>query len=572
MSAVAELEPPQSHSLDAHPIVPMTLVDRYLLEQQELTAVEQFVQRHETRELPLQARYYTSLLPAEPPGPDEQYAFEVDLDACSGCKACVTACNSLNGLDESETWREVGLLYGGSDEQPFLQHVTAACHHCLDPACLNVCPVRAYEKSETTGIVRHLDDQCIGCQYCILACPYDVPKYNRARGIVRKCDMCSNRLAIGEAPACVQSCPNGAIRITTVSRQEAAENCETGAFLSGAPDPQHTQPTTHYKTNRVFPRNTLPADYYSFRPEHAHWPLVLMLVLTQLSVGAFLIELLLENFLGNPALRGIRSVHAGGALLFGLVALAASTLHLGRPHLAFRAVIGLRTSWLSREIFAFGLFAFLAILYSGSVWLSEPVAPATATIQKVLGLGVVGTGFLGIVCSIMIYQCTRRALWNGTGTSVRFLLTTLVLGLSTALFTTLVGADCTAPGAADSVVGGYAELLFPALVIAAVLKLLFEASLFVHLRSKQNTPLKRSALLLTGDLAGAAKWRFALGIAGGILLPALWLWLIRGSADGLFLHVVIVGQFAMLLGGELLERYLFFTAVVASRMPGGLRT
>jgi len=82
------------------------------------------------------------------------------------------------------------------------------------------CPVLAYDKDETTGIVRHLDDQCIGCQYCILKCPYDVPKYSESRGIVRKCDMCHDRLSVGEAPACVQACPNEAIRIITVNQED----------------------------------------------------------------------------------------------------------------------------------------------------------------------------------------------------------------------------------------------------------------------------------------------------------------------------------------------------------------
>src|SRR5205809_4173640 len=119
MSTLTEYETRPSSGLAAPAPVGMTLVDRYLFEQQELSAVVRFSQRHEADELPLQARYYSELLPATPPGLDEQYAFEVDLDSCSGCKSCVAACNSLNGLDENEIWRDVGLLYGGSDTEPF---------------------------------------------------------------------------------------------------------------------------------------------------------------------------------------------------------------------------------------------------------------------------------------------------------------------------------------------------------------------------------------------------------------------------------------------------------------------
>src|SRR3954463_16226582 len=167
-----------------------SLIDALLVEQGDLSAVERFAQFHEGSAEPLQGRYYSALLPARPPGPGEQYAFEVDLDRCSGCKACVAACHALNGPDEDETRGSVGLLRGGPSALPVLQHVTSACHHCLDPACLYGCPVGAYEKDPATGIVKHLDDQCIGCQYCILKCPYDVPKYNKAKGIVRKCDLC----------------------------------------------------------------------------------------------------------------------------------------------------------------------------------------------------------------------------------------------------------------------------------------------------------------------------------------------------------------------------------------------
>ena len=166
---------------------------------------------------------------------------------------------------------------GGTTQLPVLQHVTTTCHHCLEPPCLEGCPVLAYEKDATTGIVRHLDDQCIGCQYCILKCPYDVPKYSHSKGIVRKCDMCSDRLAADEAPACVQACPSQAIRISIVNQQQVIEECESNVFLPGVPEPEYTLPTTIYKSRRVMPRNVLPADYYNSRPAHAHTPLIVML-------------------------------------------------------------------------------------------------------------------------------------------------------------------------------------------------------------------------------------------------------------------------------------------------------
>ncbi|MCA9008023.1 MAG: dimethyl sulfoxide reductase anchor subunit, partial [Planctomycetaceae bacterium] len=326
------------------------LISLLLKEQQTLTAIDQFVRKYDTNQLPAQSRYYADLIPSATPQSGEQYAFGVDLDRCSGCKACVTACHSLNGLDENETWRDVGLLTGGTNQDPIYQHVTTACHHCLEPGCMQACPVNAYEKDPVTGIVRHLDDQCFGCQYCTLACPYDVPKYHSKKGIVRKCDMCSQRLADGEAPACVQACPHQAISINIVNKEQVIADSEIDPFLPAAPDPQHTYPTTTYKSKKPFPRNTIPADYYSASPQHAHMPLVIMLVLTQLSVGAFLTSLSLEYFLSAESTAGMMRISATFALFFGLVALGASTLHLGRPQYAFRGILGLKHSWLSREI------------------------------------------------------------------------------------------------------------------------------------------------------------------------------------------------------------------------------
>jgi len=551
---------------------PRTLIDHYLHEQQTLTAVEEFSRSHGDSTALFQERRYTALMPTAPPAEGEQYAFEVDLDACSGCKACVTACHVLNGLDEDETWRRVGLLQGGSDELPVLQHVTSACHHCLEPPCVTACPVDAYEKDPLTGIVRHLDDQCFGCQYCTLACPYDVPVYHKQKGIVRKCDMCSQRLAVGEAPACVQACPHNAIRIRVVREEDVIAESESNRFVPGTHDPRHTLPTTSYKTSRELPRNLLPADYYCVRPEHAHWPLVLMLVLTQLSVGAFFVDFVADQWLAGALLEQVRPIHAAGALLFGLVALGASLFHLGRPRYAYRAVIGLRHSWLSREILAFGLFSPLSAAYAALLWFTS--SAANQPVLSAIGTAVLLSGIAGVACSVMVYRYTRRVFWNGFATTVRFTGTSLVLGLATVLFTSVSTAGRFGLPTVGRMMSDFGESLCSGLLVVTAAKLLFEAGIFRHLRDRRHTPLRRSAMLMTGPLSNAVLARFGCGIVGGIWLPGILLLRNWGSETAATGDVVTCLTAAMIfvasLTGELLERYLFFTAVVRPKMPGGL--
>ena len=547
------------------------MLEQLLDSQQDLTAVEEFARACDHATISSPAARYQRLLPAAPPGPGQQYAFEVDLDRCSGCKACVTACHNLNGLDAAETWRDVGLLVGGTTSLPVLQHVTTACHHCLSPACLTACPVNAYEKDPLTGIVKHLDDQCFGCQYCTLACPYDVPKYHPGKGIVRKCDMCSARLAVGEAPACVQACPSQAIAIRVVNVEQVIEDAEAALFLPAAPDSQITYPTTSYKTNRVLPRNMLPADYFQVSRQHPHWPLVLMLVLTQLSVGTFAWSIALEQFVPAELSAAARPVQAVMALVFGLLALAASIFHLGRPQFAFRAVLGIGHSWLSREIIIFGVFAALACTYAGAVVSPWPV---TNDVIRWLAWGVVLIGGIGVLCSVMIYATLRRELWDFQRTFVRFALTSLVLGLATLWASMVVFALIRPSQAGVELVAASEPVICGSLMIATCAKLAWELMLFRHLLSRAMTPLKRSASLMLRDLASPAIARFALGVLGGIIAPGL---LLRGASAELLdskqyeLIILTVLLFGASLGGELLERYLFFAGVAAPRMPGGIR-
>ena len=551
-----------------------SLLDHCLREQQALTAVERFALHHAASD-GAQERHYRDLIPLTKPGQDQQYAFEVELDSCTGCKACVAACHSLNGLDEDEIWRSVGLLHGGSPLAPVQQSVTTACHHCLDPACMNGCPVGAYEKDALTGIVRHLDDQCIGCQYCVFTCPYEVPRYNARQGIVRKCDLCEGRLSAGEAPACVQGCPNEAIAITIVEKRQMLEDAQGDAFLPGAPSPGITVPATVYKTKRALPRNLLPADFYTVKPSHEHRPLVVMLVLTQLSVGAFVMDAIASRFLSAEVLATLRPLHSLVALAVGLLALAASVLHLGRPQYAFRALVGLRTSWMSREILAFGLFAPLAMAYSASLWHAlvlpalgmAPLAPSTAQrLHSVLSATVATTGAIGVACSVLIYHATRRPYWNASTAGIKFSMTAVVLGLATTTVTLLCESAIVHDPAVKRAVLQVVPTLAVLLSLVSGTKLLWELAFFRHALAKQHTYRKRSALLMKGDLSSYTRLRFFSGAIGGLLLPQV----LRAGVAGPGAPAIAAASLLFLLVGELLERTLFFAAASSPRMPGTL--
>lgn len=412
--------------LNRHSQLSERFIGELIAQQSELTAVETFALWHDAT--PVHAKPYAGLLPATPPEPSQQYAFEVDLDTCSGCKACVVACHTLNGLSDTETWRKVGMLASKSAKLPILQHVTTACHHCVDPGCLKGCPVLAYEKDPVSGIVRHLDDQCFGCKYCTMMCPYEVPQYNQSLGIVRKCDMCSQRLGQGEAPACVQACPNQAIKITLVELTEVQQSAQRAeACLVPTAPPSHlTLPTTRFVSRALTESpavQLVSRESHEDSVQHGHGPLVAMLVLTQASVGAW-IALTALWLLGVSAARAM-----DGALwlatIVGLVGVQAALLHLGRPWLAFRSFLGWRTSWLSREAIAFGVYLPSAL----AALLASSYAPQ---LFAVFGPVAAVAGAVAMACSAMIYVATGRALWSLGRTLGEFAATALGLGIAIA--------------------------------------------------------------------------------------------------------------------------------------------
>lgn len=135
-----------------------------------------------------------------------QMGFYYDQTNCAGCKTCQVACKDKNRLEVGTVYREVRSYEIGEFPMVTTYHFSATCNHCEKPACFAICPVKAIEK-QADGTVTIDAEMCIGCQSCVTACPYGVPRAIESSGLVGKCDGCLELREAGGVPACVASCP-----------------------------------------------------------------------------------------------------------------------------------------------------------------------------------------------------------------------------------------------------------------------------------------------------------------------------------------------------------------------------
>ena len=137
-------------------------------------------------------------------------AILVDITKCIGCRACEQACKQVHGFP-METEARLSPTALTVVEEHGDKFVRRMCMHCQDPACASACLVGALRKT-ASGPVTYDAAKCIGCRYCIVACPFNVPRYEWTKLVpyVKKCDMCAGRQAKGSLPACVEACPAGA--------------------------------------------------------------------------------------------------------------------------------------------------------------------------------------------------------------------------------------------------------------------------------------------------------------------------------------------------------------------------
>lgn len=463
------------------------------------------------------------LIPSRPLEEGEQYRFHFDMTKCIGCKCCVVACNEQNGNPADLNWRRVGEVEGGYYPNTQRHYLSMGCNHCVEPSCLNGCPVEAYTKDPVTGVVVHSAEACIGCQYCTWNCSYGVPQYNAERGVVGKCDMCHNRLADDMAPACVAACPEGAIAIEIVNIAEWRRDY-LSANAPGLPSADDSISTTRV----TLPENLTPdlgrVDTNRVEPEHPHWPLVFMLVMTQLCVGAFIALWVL----GFHDLEESLKIPAIVSLVLAGISLGASTMHLGRPVHAWRAMRGLRRSWLSREVLTLSMFAGAAGAFAGMLFFGLPG-------RGLAGFATALAGLAGITCSARIYIVRARPAWFSGYTVAEFFSTALLLG----------------PAFVHALIPGVPAAVMYASVAGAAAQLLVQSGKFLWLSQSEVFELRSSSVLLAGKLRGPFVIRLLILIVAGILIPL--------AADAAWL---VKAAFAAALAGEFLGRWLFFVSVV----------
>jgi Fe-S-cluster-containing dehydrogenase component/DMSO reductase anchor subunit len=328
--------------------------------------------------------------------------FDFDAALCVACNACNTACMIENGFQPGTrsvcTWN--------SEALPLLSviNLSMACNHCEKPSCLEGCPARAYT-FDSTGAVIHHQDRCMGCRYCTWRCPYDAPKINEAKGFIEKCHFCTDRAARGIEPACTAACPTGALRMTEQDEFPSAGaewfpdtgikpslklrvmDGRSGPLIVPVDTDEEEEMPPSLKLRRpeeeeMSPSANLrrPKEEYIDNDQPAHVTKLIkewsLLIFSLLVVAAS--ALIIASALKDPA----PALRLPALMLTG--ALCISFAHLGVRANAWRAILNVASSPLSREILMVIITTALAYLNWFIPGMIHPVIQAVVALLTLI--------------------------------------------------------------------------------------------------------------------------------------------------------------------------------------------
>jgi DMSO reductase iron-sulfur subunit len=524
------------------------------------TSIETVPEGHELRGQSLNINGDDSV--SDNPNRYKQHGFYFNADNCIACHACEAACSEKNDLPAHLAFRAVGYVEGGTYPAYQRMNISMACNHCDDPVCLKGCPTRAYTKFAEYGAVLQDPDICFGCGYCTWVCPYNAPQLDTSAGHVSKCNMCVDRLEVGLKPACVSACLAGALDFgimeTTPKNRDQLET-----QIPGFPTPEITHPNIRFQQTRSLPREMKRTDSMPLRYERDE----------QQAGGAYKPRVdesgagRTWNLLGFETLSMSAHPVALSLLLFGLIgaqtlALVMSTLHLGKPHLFYRAFNNLRYSPVSREVAGIAVFYnFLGAytLLSGLPMLFEWLpAGLTAALVQLCGWGAVISGIAALYFMHSIYRIPARPFWNHWQVLTSFYGNMLTLGPLLVVLT-YIAAQVVQGLPWASAVNDFAWLILAGLLLEA-------AGLFYHARDlrraggegmashyEQCTKFGNTYLLRN----------FGIGLSM-LMLAMTGAMSLTGGA-GLFMWVATT---IVIVGTALIGRALFYALVIPTTMPG----
>ena len=320
--------------------------------------------------------------------------FIFNHNKCVACGACSAACVLENGW----TSRPRTIFTYNSEVSPYfpLINLSLACNHCGTAVCMEGCPAKSYTRDALSGAVIIDDKKCIGCKYCQWNCPYDAPKYDDGTKTIGKCNLCFSGLIEGRLPACTTACPTGALSFDEIKGQ-VDENTFPW-FPDKKLNPKiEFSGKQNYNLLRIIPERAVEPEIHGEAEREkilsGDWSLAAFSFITTISVAS-IVSSFFKSIFPDKLIFSMMVVLAGTISLF----------HLGKKQRAWRAILNIKTSPLSREIALFILFSIVSLV---AVFFQIP--------GFLIAASITGLFLLIAIDSVYIYADRRKSVLMHSG-------------------------------------------------------------------------------------------------------------------------------------------------------------